>query len=195
MISNNSASDKWYSFRVGTDPIFSPVSTFFISVDFPHKVLIMVYFCFTVVAYFWTQVYIIATSHYLCEMIATPGAGFNAVDLYSCGICAAIFMLFDFWESGFSIYTFLYIFCLSLSVGISTAFPLYLGMRVSRRCKMKDSNYLHLKNDLNSDLNKSIHNSKSKWLILINPIFCIWIIIWYYLQITPFSTNVKTCTN
>ena len=158
MISNNSESDKWYSLRIGTDPIFSPVSIFFTSVDFAHKLLIIMYLCFAVVAYFWSQAYTLKASHYSCLQSATSSysGDFNGVDLYACGICAALFVTFDFWESGFSIYTFLYIFCLSLIVGKSTAFPLYLAMRVSRQCKMKDLNYLHLKNDLNSDLNKLI---------------------------------------
>ena len=179
----------WYSVRIGSDPIFSPMTIFFDSVDVKNKILVIIYWIIVVGAYFVTQIYRIATDDYVCEMFATPGAGFNTIDLFSCALTVAIFIGFDFWKSGFSIYTFIYIIVLSSLVNLAVSLPFYLSLKISTKCKQNNPNYQYITFD---DLKK---NTCQLILMLINPILCILMVVWYLIKITPFSTDVNTCNS
>lgn len=133
---------KWYSLRIGVDPLFSPIQTLFDGVDTLNKVVMTFYFIVTIVAYFWMLNYSSWARQegesLLCEWFSSYYAGALAVDILIFTFVFLFWMGFDRIQHGFSIYSYI---LLILSCGGAIAFvaPFYLGLRVSRECKIKNN--------------------------------------------------------
>eukprot|EP01083_Nonionella_stella_P005760 16622_1 len=169
-------SDKWYSLRIGTDPLFSLPSTFFTDVDGTHRILIFVYFGLAIVSYaIIHQHYQNRNGLYFCEAFETISASFVMYDLILFALCITIFIAVDFWRKGFSIYTAILFLTHGWGVGaVAITVPIYLAMRVSRECKIKAAN------------TQSKRNSCS-WTSFIPFLIYEAIHIYFYLGPTPFN--------
>lgn len=145
--------DKWYSLRIGSDPLFSDPSTFFINVDTKNKILILVYFVIFILSYLICQMYYYHMTQngddLACDLFQSLGSSFFAYDMIFMALVMAIFIATDFWKMGFSIYSYILFLIFSLVVAICITMPLYLAMRVSRRCKIDNDYKRPQKEDIN----------------------------------------------
>ena len=132
--------DKWYSLRIGSDPLFSPLSTFFTDVDMKHRILIYAYFTLFIAAYIILHWYFSQPSDPLCDLFANFSASFITIDITFVLVAIAIYVGNEFWDLGFSIYTFILFIIFSFVVGLGIQLPLYLALRVSRQCKVNKNN-------------------------------------------------------
>ena len=137
---NSNEGDKWYSFRLGSDPMFSPFTDFFKGVSTCEIVLCVVFFVISVIVMFILQVYWYYPDEtgfdQICISTSTLPGTFYFIDVTTDFINVFIFIIFDFWAMGFSIYTILMLFIGSLFVPQAVMFPLYFGMRTSRKAKI-----------------------------------------------------------
>ena len=171
----------WYSLRVGVDPVFSPITQFFVSVDAGHIVLIVVYWIICLVSHFFTQQYRRAADDYFCEMMVNAGAGFNTFDLYLTAVVVIIFVGTDFWKMGFSIYTYILFVLFSSIVNMAVALPFYLSLRVSRKCKLNDKNYIE----------KNYNKSDNKFILF--PLLWLILWVWFFLPINALNVWTTNC--
>ena len=129
--------DKWYSLRMGSDPLFSPPSTFFINVDTKHKILICVYFGLFIVSHVVLNWYFSYWKDF-CDFFGTPGATLISFDVMLVATTLSVWVAIDLWKMGFSIYTYIVWFIFTLINAIAITMPLYFALRVSRECKIKN---------------------------------------------------------
>ena len=183
------SNDKWYSLRIGRDPLFSPLSTFLVDVDTKHRLLIIVYFLLMFGAYFYVQTYLVyMDGPFLCQVFSTMGSSFIGVDILFVGVAILVYIGTDFWKMGFSLYTLIIIFVLSLSVAISVMVPFYLAMRVSRACKIKANKYRNESENINieSEYQNVGNKRQNSWTTFIPITLLVCLIIWFFMGPTPF---------
>ena len=85
----------------------------------------------------------------VCDLFGTFGTSFIAFDIILFGVTIAIYIGFDFWKMGFSIYSFILYFVFSLLVAIAITTPIYLALRVSRECKINNGYRRPKKEEIN----------------------------------------------
>ena len=175
--------DKWYSLRMGSDPLFSPPSTFFTNVDTKHKILICSYFALSIAAYIILHWYFYQPSDPLCDLFANFSASFITIDITFVLLTFIICVATDFWKMGFSIYTYILFMIFSLVVAIGIIAPLYMALRISRQCK------LNSENNNNNDKNKI-----SYWQSFIPFTIYMALMIFFLIGPTAFQ-EPPVCTN
>jgi hypothetical protein len=133
----------WYYPRFGVDPLFSPLSSWaqwFSAMEFSHKIQFVLYLALWLGAFLSTQIYwVYSDGNFSCDIFASTGASSITYDLLFVGFAILLFILGDFWEMGFSIYTYMLTFAFSFLVAVSVTVPLYLAMRLLRIAAKKQS--------------------------------------------------------
>ena len=185
--------DKWYSLRLGTDPMFSPVTTFLTDVSLGNRLLIILFFQLMVGAYLWLQIYwVYPDPNFFCDLFASIGASDITIDIAFSGIIVLLFIGTDFWRMGFSIYTYLLLFICSFGVAISVTFPIYFAMRISRQCKIdkenEKNNYSEMSNNINDNYNNNNNNiNTATWQYFVPVVIYICLMLWWWKGSTPFG--------
>ena len=180
--SESTESEKWYSPRFGSDPMFSPITEFLTDVSTTDRILIGVYFVMSIAAAVYLQVYFyhgdmtleeFVDGHFTCEATATYEAAFNFVDIAILTIFLYFFLFTDFWKMGFSIYLPILFVIWLVFMPMAIVFPFYFGLRVSRQAKI----------NANTPINPDV-----KWYLWVpNWILLFIYFIIYYFAPSPFS--------
>eukprot|EP01059_Diplonema_ambulator_P001600 TRINITY_DN11372_c0_g1_i2.p1 TRINITY_DN11372_c0_g1~~TRINITY_DN11372_c0_g1_i2.p1 ORF type:complete len:188 (+),score=36.74 TRINITY_DN11372_c0_g1_i2:31-564(+) len=130
------ADDRWYSPRVGSDPLFTDPREFLDGVDTLGRVKMCIYFLMWLGGYISTQLYWhYASGSFFCDLLASTSSSSISFDILFCGLAVLFWVFTDFRKMGFSIYTFCIFFFLSFGAAISITVPFYLFLRVSREYK------------------------------------------------------------
>ena len=130
---------KWYSPRFGTDPLFSPLTTLFTNVDTKDRILMIVFFIFTLFGYLVIQMYNVYSfkeESFICAIWSTYSGGSIGTDIVVFALAFFVWFYNDRKIYGFSIYTFVLFVIFSLGGAIGVIAPFYYGLRVSRRSKI-----------------------------------------------------------